>query len=119
MTFWPSAAMRACTCALAPLPMPTIAITAPTPIIIPSMVSAVRSLFRRRARNAILMVAQILMHSVQLPLFLFLAQPAQLAFGKQPGSHRRVADHFAVPHHDHAPGVMRDVQFMGDHDDGD
>ena len=54
ITFWPSAAMRASTCALAPLPMPTMAMTAPTPMMMPSIVSAVRILFRRSARKATL-----------------------------------------------------------------
>ena len=40
MTFWPRAAMRAWTWALAPLPMPTMAMTAPTPMMMPSMVRA-------------------------------------------------------------------------------
>ena len=52
MTFWPSAAILALTCSFAPLPIPTMAITAPTPMIIPSMVSAVRSLWLARLRIA-------------------------------------------------------------------
>ena len=54
MTFWPRAAMRASTWALAPLPMPTMAMTAPTPMMMPSMVRTVRILFRRSARKATL-----------------------------------------------------------------
>src|SRR6266446_1828691 len=57
MTFWPSAAMRAWTWALAPRPSATIVITAPTPIMMPSMVSTVRSLLRRNARKATLTMA--------------------------------------------------------------
>ncbi len=58
MTFCPSAAMRACTCALAPRPSATMAMTAPTPMMIPSIVSTVRILFRRNARNATLRITK-------------------------------------------------------------
>src|SRR5262245_1317969 len=57
ITFWPILAMALSICALAPLPIPTLAITSPTPIIIPSIVSSVRNLLRSNARNASLFVA--------------------------------------------------------------
>ena len=57
-------ATRAAICAFAPLPMATMAMTAPTPMIIPSMVSSVRSVLRRSARMAILSVAR---RSIQSP----------------------------------------------------
>src|SRR5436190_5465600 len=57
ITFWPRAATCASTCAFAPLPIPSMAIIVPTPMMIPSAVKAVRSLFRNSARNAILIVA--------------------------------------------------------------
>src|SRR6185312_5423059 len=44
--------MRACTCSLAPWPTPTMAMTAPTPMMIPSMVRMDRILLRVRARRA-------------------------------------------------------------------
>ena len=56
ITFSPRLAICASTCAFAPLPMPTIAMTAPTPMMMPSTVRTERSLFRRRARKAILKV---------------------------------------------------------------
>ena len=56
ITFSPRLAICASTCALAPLPMLTIAMTAPTPMMMPSAVRTERSLFRRRARKAILKV---------------------------------------------------------------
>ena len=51
MTFCPGCAICASTWALAPLPIATIAMTAPTPMMMPSIVSTVRSLFRRSARQ--------------------------------------------------------------------
>jgi hypothetical protein len=52
ITFSPRLAICASTWALAPLPIPTMAMTAPTPMMIPSAVSTERILFRRSARNA-------------------------------------------------------------------
>ncbi len=53
MTLLPMDAICSWMRLVAPLPTATIAITAPTPMITPSMVSALRSLFTRSARNAI------------------------------------------------------------------
>ncbi len=50
--------MRASTWVFAALPSATIAMTAPTPMMMPSIVRTVRILFRRRARKAILMTAK-------------------------------------------------------------
>jgi hypothetical protein len=47
-------------CWLAPEPTATMAITAPTPMIMPSMVREERILFTQRARNDIFMVEGIL-----------------------------------------------------------
>src|SRR5437764_1154156 len=52
ITFCPRLAICASTCAFAPFPMPTIAMTAATPMMIPSAVSTERILFRRSARRA-------------------------------------------------------------------
>ena len=60
-TFCPRLATCASTCTFAPLPMLMAAMTAMTPMMMPSMVSSVRSLFRRKARTAIRKVARILM----------------------------------------------------------
>jgi len=65
ITFCPRLAICASTCALAPLPMPTIAITAATPIMIPSAVSTERILFRRSARYATLNVGAIRIQFVE------------------------------------------------------
>src|SRR5438132_158477 len=62
MTFWPRLATCASTCALAPLPMPIIEMTAATPMMMPRAVSIERSLFRPSARIAILTVAKEIMY---------------------------------------------------------
>src|SRR5262245_61008319 len=51
-TLAPSAAIRSCTAFWAPVPSATMVITAPTPMMIPSMVSSDRSLLARIARKA-------------------------------------------------------------------
>jgi len=51
---WICSASRAC----APLPTATMVITAPTPMTMPSIVSALRKRFTRRARTAIRALAQ-------------------------------------------------------------
>ena len=50
--FVPIAAKACSTCALAPAPMAIIAMTAPTPMTMPSVVRNARSLLRRMARSA-------------------------------------------------------------------
>src|SRR6476469_9384864 len=61
----PIDAIWSCTCCCAPCPSPTVAITAPTPITIPSIVSSERILFRVNARTAIRKIA---MNSTLPPL---------------------------------------------------
>ena len=51
----------ACTVACAPCPMLTIAITAETPMMMPSMVSAARILLRASARKAMRMIISAFM----------------------------------------------------------
>src|SRR5512138_6918 len=55
--FEPIAAIWSCACCWAPCPTLTIAITAPTPMMIPNIVRADRSLLRAKARIAILRMA--------------------------------------------------------------
>src|SRR3954465_10389939 len=50
--FDPIAAIWSWICLFAPLPIATMAITAPTPMMMPSIVSAERSLLRAKARRA-------------------------------------------------------------------
>jgi hypothetical protein len=61
----PILAICADICWLAPVPTAIMAITAPTPMIIPSMVRAERILFTHRARNDIFMVEGMLIISIQ------------------------------------------------------
>ena len=56
--FVPIAANACSTCALAPAPMAIIAMTAPTPMMMPSVVRNERSLLRRTARSATRSVCQ-------------------------------------------------------------
>jgi hypothetical protein len=65
ITFCPRLAICASTCAFAPLPIPTIAMTALTPMIMPRAVRTDRSLFRRSARKAMLNVDPTLIVSVK------------------------------------------------------
>src|SRR5919206_4877665 len=53
----PRAAMRSLTAFCAPVPSATMAMTAATPMTMPSMVSAERSLFARKAPRATLMIS--------------------------------------------------------------
>ncbi len=59
--FVPMPSICACTEACAPCPMLTIAITAATPMMMPSMVSAARILLRASARKAIRMMLDVFM----------------------------------------------------------
>ena len=67
-TFCPRLAICASTCDFAPLPIPTMAMTAPTPMMMPSAVSVERILLRRSARRAMRSVAAILMRKVSPPV---------------------------------------------------
>ena len=57
----PIDAISSCTCFCAPAPRLTMAMTAPTPMIMPSMVRIERILFRFRAFRAIFRITQMLM----------------------------------------------------------
>jgi len=63
-TFCPRLAICASTCDFAPVPIPTMAMTALTPMMMPRAVSVERSLLRRNARSANRSVAAILMTKV-------------------------------------------------------
>ncbi len=64
ITFSPRLATWSSTCLVAPVVRLTEPMTAPTPMMMPSMVSSERILFRRSARPAILNDAKILMTRV-------------------------------------------------------
>src|SRR5207248_2660428 len=106
--FEPMAAIWSCTCLLAPCPTPTIAITAPTPMMIPSMVSPERSLLRPSARTAILtMETKSITRSVlqRRHGLHHLCRP-------RPIRHRVVPPDLSVAKHDRALRILRDVGFM-------
>src|SRR6185437_272776 len=65
----PMDAIWFCTCCSAPCPRPTVAITAPTPMMMPSMVSSERILLRVSARIAIRKIASksIMTPVIELP----------------------------------------------------
>src|SRR5256885_7896038 len=93
------------------------AMSEPTPMMMPSAVSAERSLFRPSACNAILVALKTVMVSRQgrlgmLPAAKLLA--AVEAFGDGP-----VLQDPSVADEDIAPGIARDVQFVRHHDNGD
>src|SRR5438034_55267 len=58
MRLVPRLSIRSVTLACAPVPTPTMAITAPTPMMMPSILNALRSLFTRSARRALRALSQ-------------------------------------------------------------
>src|SRR5712692_469921 len=113
--------MPCCTRYSAPWPMLTVAITAPTPMMMPSMVSAERSLFRASARRANRSVFQksILVDSggvAQLfGVFVFVlrgGQRGQHVARDQPIAHGAVAAQLAVAELKRTLGVLRDVALV-------
>src|ERR1041384_4796058 len=101
--------------ALAPWPIATITITAPTPMMMPSIVSRVRSVYLRMLCQAIPMSRTAFMSRRLRP------GCDQLRLGRgDPGrGHRVVADDPPVTELDDAAGVLRDVGLVGHQDDGD
>src|ERR1041385_1607411 len=101
----PKLAICSCTLFLAPSPMATIAITAPTPMMMPSMVRKERSLFLAKARRAI-RHAMINMRS----------PPASVS--RNP-TLARIRNEQTIAKDDPPLGILRDVGLMGNQDDGD
>ena len=83
-------------------------ITAATPMMMPSMVSAERSLLTRSAPRAMRRMAAKLMRSASGQRRRRVAWRVRL-----------VLDHLAVAEVDHAPGEGGDVVLVGDQHDGD
>src|SRR6266478_2199097 len=106
MTFWPRLAICASTWLFAPLVMPTAEMTALTPMMMPSIVSTVRILFRLSARKAILMGAKARISKLHRLLRHF--QLSQLILGIEPVGDRRIGDHAAIAHNHVAFGVASD-----------
>src|SRR3954471_8606487 len=114
MTFMPAAATWSSIEARAPLPTATIVSTAPTPIVMPSSVSAERRPLRRRVSHARLKQADSSMASRrdQRHVRQF---PARLA----PCFVLRVGYDVAVLEADDPRPVFRDFVIVSDEDDGD
>src|SRR5262245_32095432 len=95
--------------------MATITMTAATPMISPSAVSAVRIALRRRAATAIdsVMTGDTL---CRLPGFVVLAQ---LLRRGAPLEHGSIDAHAAVTEADDSAGVLGDVGLVGHEHDGD
>src|SRR5215469_6060259 len=118
MMLSPRLATWSSTCLVAPLVRLTEPMTAPTPMMIPSIVRSERILLRRRARMAMRMEARILIGLRQFYHCLRLAQLSEFLFGIQPGADKFICDNFSIAKHDHPFSVSGNVQFMCDHDDG-
>src|SRR6202011_3899692 len=114
ITFCPRLAICASTWALAPLPIPTIAMTAATPMMMPSAVSTERILFRRNARNAMLNVDPTL-----IALFRDATRPLlKLVHRIQPSLNCNIVEHQAIAHDYVASRVGCNVRLVREHNDG-
>ena len=108
---------------LAPVPIATITITAATPMIMPSAVSAVRIALRRSAFSATMNVIQI--DIAVAPYALCAASSASLRSRATSAAALRrcttgpIAPHQAVAERDDARGVLGDVGLVRDEHDGD
>src|SRR4051794_27887449 len=96
MTLVPRLAMLVCTMVLAPCPTDNMAITAPTPMMMPSMVRNERNLLRARERRAMTSRAERRMSG---DLFRR-PQAGELRGCPQGRGVALVADHLAVPEDD-------------------
>src|SRR5579871_408650 len=118
--------------AVAPLPTATIAITAPTPMMMPSMVRALRSLLTRSARNAIRILCKTLfmVHASGLAMPLKLDSCRRLLFvlghpllqfplGVARLRDQFIGQHLAVFERNDAVGVVGDIGFVRHHHDAD
>src|SRR6186997_1882496 len=92
----------------APVPSATIVITADTPMIMPSMVRAVRILLRPSALSATRSVIRIDMSD----RLCFLGKVCQLVRRHQSGGHGLVDDDVAIAEGDDARAVVGDVHFV-------
>src|SRR5262245_55348615 len=124
---WICSAMRAC----APEPIETIAITAATPMMMPSIVRMLRSLLTRSARTAMRALASAFMprrppgqaertqrggwvraRSCRVVLLFLEGQGREHSPGLPWCGHDVVPEHPAVPEGDHARGELGDVRFV-------
>src|SRR4029077_4089144 len=77
--------------AWAPEPPATMVMTAPTPITMPSMVRALRSLLTRRARTAIRALAHALLHTPKASSAVRAGSARHLLTGRSPRASERVS----------------------------
>src|SRR2546423_1299049 len=104
----PMAAMRCCTCCCAPWPSATMAITAATPMMMPSIVSVERILLRASARSAIRIVAiSSIIHGAASSVFQCRHGLQHLA--RRLPAYRRITPHLAIAEDDGAPRELRDI----------
>src|SRR5258708_35893802 len=122
-TFCPRLAIGASTGDLAPWRMLTMAMTAPTPMMMPSAVRMERMVLRRRARRETVTVEPRRMGGSagadELRRRLGLEDFPDLHLGDRAGGDLQIVDDAAVAHDEVAPAVVGDVELMRDHDDGD
>src|SRR5690349_10535077 len=100
---------------LAPCPMATMTMTAPTPMMMPSMVSRVRILFLRMLFPAMLMSLLAFM----LPRHRELVAFCKVSRGIVTVEYRHVAADHAVAHLDDALHVLCNIRLVRHHHDGD
>src|SRR6185437_4210574 len=126
-----------CTCSCAPCPRPTVAITAPTPMMMPSIVSSERILLRA---SALIAIRKIASKSIMTPVIQNIAKIAGIAKIANPGPYRSptrtasvlinrrqrleyicrprpllyriVTPDLAIAEHHNPPGEFRDVRFV-------
>src|SRR5687767_2095640 len=115
MTLVPRPAMELSTAARAPWPTASMAITAATPMMMPSMVRKVRRRLRERERRAMRKRAESCKSGPSLgwgKLIQGFAGRARLRIGL-------VKDDMSVPHDHLATGEFGDIGFMGHQHHGD
>src|SRR5512146_2873835 len=115
-TLEPMAAIWSCTCRCAPWPTPTIAMTAATPMMMPSMVRLERILFRASARQAIFRMA--MMSIAILGSILKRRHGLQHFRGAGGRGVELVAPHPSIAEDQHALGVLRNSVLVRDQHDG-
>src|SRR5579862_3513609 len=107
---WICASIDVC----APVPSATMVMTAPTPMIMPSMVRAVRILFRP---SALMAIRKIMRTDMRAPFFESLdrrrnGQRRQFVLRESPAGDRLVVDDETVSERHDARAVLRDVHFV-------
>src|SRR5450755_2980973 len=106
-------------CSRAPAPIPMVATTHATPMMIPSAVRSERSLFRPSARKATRRMFDVLL--IGLPVY-GIGGSAGGSHGRErrddtPLLHRHVAEHLSVAKRHDPSGVLGDVVLVRDEDD--